>query len=92
MVYLVLRNGTSRPICLSGEWLIGGVVTVNLVLKAEALPKLMKELGIEDDKPKEPKLTIPEQQAHLMEILEKNRDLKMLEDWPEGGGILSGQE
>ena len=43
----------------------------------------MKELGLEDDKPKEPKLMIPKQQAHLMEILEQNGDLTMLEDWPE---------
>ena len=56
---------------------------VNLVPKAEASPKLTKELDLEEDKLKEPKLTILEQQAHLMEILEKNGDLTMLEDWPE---------
>ena len=38
---------------------------------------------MEEDKPKEPKLMIPEWQACLMEILEKNGDLTMLEDWPE---------
>ena len=43
----------------------------------------MKELGLEGDKPKGPKLTIPEQQACLMEILEENGDLTMLEDWLE---------
>ena len=58
------------------------MVTVNLVPKAEALPELM-ELGLEEDKPKEPKLMILEQQAHLMEILEKKGDLTMLEDWPD---------
>ena len=82
-VYLVLRNGTSRPICLLGRWLIRRVVTVNLVPKAEASPELMKELSLEEDKLKEPKLMIPKQQACLMEILEKNGDLTMLEDWPE---------
>ena len=56
---------------------------VNLVPKAEASPELMKELGLEEDKLKEPKLMIPEWQAHLMEILEKNGDLTMLEDWLE---------
>ena len=59
------------------------MVTVNLVPKAEASPKLMKELDLDEDKPKEPKLMIPEQQAHLMEILKKNGDLMMLEEWPE---------
>ena len=43
----------------------------------------MKELDLEEDKPKKPKLTIPEQQACLMEILEQNGDLMILEDWPE---------
>ena len=56
---------------------------VNLVPKAEASPKLMKELDLDEDKPREPKLMIPEWQAHLMEILERNGDLTMLEDWLE---------
>ena len=59
------------------------MVTVDLVSKAEALPQLMKELDLEEDKLKEPKLMIPEWQAHLMKILEQNGDLMMLEDWPE---------
>ena len=80
LVYLVLRNGTSQPIRLSGGRLIRRVVTVNLVPKAEASPELMRELGLEEDKWKEPKLTIPEWQAHLMEILGKNGDLTILED------------
>ena len=69
-------------VCEGGR-LVRRVVTVNLVPKAEASPKLMKELGLEEDKPKEPKLMILELQACLMEILEKNGDLTMLEDWPE---------
>ena len=59
------------------------MVTVNLVPKAKALSELIKELDLEDDKPKEPKLMIPKQQACLMEILEQNGDLTMLENWPE---------
>ena len=47
------------------------------------MPKLMKELGLEEDKLKEPKLMILQWQACLMGILEKNGDLTMLEDWPE---------
>ena len=56
---------------------------VNLVPKAEASPELMKELDLDEDKLKEPKLMILEWQARLMEILEKNEDLTMLEDWLE---------
>ena len=36
-----------------------------------------------DDKPKEPKMTIPERQAKLMEILEGSSGFDMLKDWPE---------
>ena len=36
-----------------------------------------------DDKPKEPKMTIPERQVKLMEILEENSGLDMLKDWLE---------
>ena len=58
-------------------------MTVNIVPKAEASPELLRELGMEDMKPKEPKLMIPERQAKLMEILEENGGLDMLKDWPE---------
>ena len=57
-------------------------MTVNEVPKAEASPELLQELGMED-KLKEPKMTIPERQAKLMEILEENGGLDMLKDWPE---------
>ena len=81
-VHLVLRNGTGRPIKLSSGRVIGRVVTVNIVPKAEASPELLREMGMED-KPKEPKMTIPERQAKLMEILEENGGLDMLKEWPE---------
>ena len=81
-VHLVLQNRTARPIRLSPGRVIGRVVTVNEVPKVEASPKLLRELGM-DDKPKEPKMTIPERQVKLMEILEENSRLDMLKDWPE---------
>ena len=68
---------------MSGGQLVGQVVTVNLVPKAEASPELMKELDLEEDKQKEPKLTIPEWQVRLMEILEKSGDLTMFDNWLE---------
>ena len=81
-VHLALRNGTSRPIKLSPGRVIGRVVTVNEVPKAEASPELLRELGMDDTQPKEPKMTIPERQTKLMEILEENGGLDMLKDWP----------
>ena len=38
---------------------------------------------MDDTRPKEPKMIIPERQAKLMEILEENNGLDMLKDWPE---------
>ena len=61
---------------------MAGSVTVNEVPKAEASPELLRELGMDDTQPKEPKMTIPERQTKLMEILE-NGGLDMLKDWPE---------
>ena len=57
-------------------------MTVNIVPKAEALPELLRQLGMED-RAKEPKMTIPERQAELIKILEKDGGLDMLKDWPE---------
>ena len=81
-VHLVLQNGTSRPIKMSAGRKVGRVVTVNIVPKAEASPKLLRQLGMED-RAKEPKMTIPERQAELIKILEKDGGLDMLKDWPE---------
>ena len=81
-VHLVLWNGTSRPIKMSAGQKVGRVVTVNIVPKADASPELLRQLGMED-RAKEPKMTIPERQAELIKILEKDGGLDMLKDWPE---------
>ena len=66
---------------------MGRVVAANLVPEAEVMPEFMKKLS-EDDantnkKEKSPKLTIPEWQQLLIEILERDGWLDMLKDWPE---------
>ena len=65
--------------------MVGRVVAANLVLDAEVMPAFMQRVYEDDagepDKP--PKLTIPERQKLLMEILEKDGRLNMLNDWPE---------
>ena len=83
--HVVLRNGTSRPIKLSRGRVVGRVVAANLVPDAEVTPAFMQK-ACEDDvgeEEKTPKLTIPERQKLLMEILEKDGGLDMLKDWPE---------
>ena len=85
--HVILRNGTSCLIPLRQHRLVGQVVATNLVPEAEVTPEFMKKLSKDDadanEKEKSPKLTIPEQQQLLMEILEWDNGLDMLKDWPE---------
>ena len=85
--HVILQNGTSCPIHLRQRWLVGRVVAANLVPEAEVMPEFMKKLSKDDadtnEKEKSPKLTIPEQQQLLIEILERDSGLDMLKDWPE---------
>ena len=83
--HVVLQNGTSRPIKLSRGRVVGRVVAANLVRGAEVKPAFMQKAYEEDasEEEKTPKLTIPECQKLLIEILEKDGSLDMLKDWPE---------
>ena len=85
--HIILRNGTSCPISLCQCRLVGQVVAANLVPEAEVTPEFMKKLSEDDadtnEKEKSPKLTIPERQQMLIEILEQDSGLDMLKDWPE---------
>ena len=83
--HVVLRNGTSRPIRLSQGRVVGRVVAANLVPDAEVTLAFMQKMYEDDanEPEKTPKLTIPEWQKLLMEILEKDGGLDMLKDWPE---------
>ena len=85
MAHVVLRNGTSQPICLRRGQIVGRVVAANLVPEAKVAPAFMQKVYEEEagvDK-KTPKLTIPEHQKLLMETLEKDGDFDMLKGWPE---------
>ena len=86
-VHVILLNGTSCPIHLCQRRLVGRVVAANLVPEAEVMLEFMNKLSEDNadtnDKEKSPKLTIPEQQQLLVEILERDGGLDMLKDWPE---------
>ena len=86
-VHIILWNGTSRPIHLCQCRLVGRVVAANVVPEAEVMPEFMNKLSEDDadtdEKEKSPKLTIPERQQLLIEILERDSGLDMLKDWPE---------
>ena len=83
-VHVVLRNGTSRPIRLSQGCMVGRVVAANLIPDAKVMLAFMQKVYEDDagEQEKTPKLTIPEWQKLLMEILEKDGGLDMLKDWP----------
>ena len=87
MAHVILWNGMSRPIHLCQCQLVGWVVAANLVPEAEVMLEFMKKLSKDDadtdEKEKSPKLTIPERQQLLIEILEWDSRLDMLKDWPE---------
>ena len=91
MAHVILRNGTSRPIHLHQCRLVGRVVAVNLVPEAKVMPEFMKKLSKDDadtdEKEKSPKLTIPEWQQLLIEILERDGRLDMLKDWLENEAL-----
>ena len=78
-VNLVVRNGTSRPISMSGGRIIGRVVAANLVPEAEISAELMKEVSKEDEEI--PKLSTQERQKLLMEVLAEKGGLQMLDSW-----------
>ena len=62
-------------------------MAANLVPEAKVTPEFMEKLSEDDadtnEKEKSPKLTIPEQQQLLIEILERDGGLDMLKDWLE---------
>ena len=82
-VSVVVRNGTSRPIRMSGGRTIGRVVAANLVPDAEPSPEFLRKLNEDEPEQDTPKMTVAECQARLMEILEEKGGLDMLKSWPE---------
>ena len=75
----VVRNGTSRPVQLSGGRVITRVVAANVVPEPIVSPKLESKLDKEltDNIP----LTTEQRQKLLMDMLEKN-GLRKLDSWP----------
>ena len=55
-VSTVLRNGTGKPMHLAARWLVGRIVSANLVPDAVASPELEAKLA--QDGELEPPLTI----------------------------------
>ena len=76
-VSFVLRNGTSKPIQLSGGRVIARIATANAVPEAEASPALQEKLF----KKKIAALSTVERQKLLLEVLEKNGSLGKLSSW-----------
>ena len=78
-VGLVVHNGMSRPISMSGGRIISRVVTANIVPNAEPSPELLQELNKDEEEPTK-KLTAKERQELLMQVLQEKGGLDMLEN------------
>ena len=74
---LVLQNGTSKPIQLSGGRVIARVITANTIPDTEASPELQAKLM----KTKTAALTTEQRQDLLIDMLEKNGSLGKLKLW-----------
>ena len=72
-----MRNGTSKPIQLSGGRVIARVVTANAIPDAEASPELQAKLL----KTKTAALSTEQRQDLLINVLEKNGSLGKLKLW-----------
>ena len=79
-VSLVVRNGTSRPMHLSGGRVIARIVAANRVPEPVVSPELESKLDreLQDRKP----MTTEQRQALLMKTLEENGSLGKLDSWP----------
>ena len=74
---------------LAAKWLVGCIVTVNLVPDATASPKLEAKLA--QDGELEPPLTMEQCQELLMKVLEENSSLQKLKGWKKETALKAKQ-
>ena len=80
-VSVVLRNLTGKPVHLAAGRCVARVVAANMIPEAKPSANFMKKLEELEPSPDQKKLTIPERQALLMELLKKDGRLDKLKEW-----------
>ena len=81
-VSVVLRNLTGKPVHLAAGRCVARVVAANMIPEAKPSADFMKKLEELEPSPEQKKLTIPERQKLLMELLKKDGRLDKLKEWP----------
>ena len=80
-VSVVLRNLTGKPVHLAAGRCVARVVAANIIPEAKPSADFMKKLEELEPSPESKKLTIPERQKLLMELLKKDGRLDKLKGW-----------
>ena len=81
-VSVILRNLTGKPVHLAAGRCVARVVAANLIPDAKPSAEFLQKLEEMEPTPEKKKLTIPERQKLLMELLRKEGRLDKLKSWP----------
>ena len=81
-VSVVLRNLTGKPVHLTARRCVARVVAANMVPEAKPSADFLQKLEEMEPSPEQKKLTIPERQELLLELLKKDGRLDKLKTWP----------
>ena len=81
-VSVVLRNLTGKPVHLATGRCMARVVAANAIPDAKPSAEFLQKLEEMEPTPEKKKLTIPERQELLLELLKKDGRLDKLKTWP----------
>ena len=81
-VSVVLHNLTGKPLHLAAGRCVAQVVAANAIPEAKPSAEFLQKLEEMEPSPEQKKLTIPERQKLLLELLKKDGRLDKLKSWP----------
>ena len=81
-VSVVLRNLTGKLVHLAARRCVALVVAANAIPEAKPSAEFLQKLEEMEPSPEQKKLTIPERQKLLLELLKKDGRLDNLKSWP----------
>ena len=81
-VSVVLRNLTGKPVHFAVGRCVARVVAANMIPEAKTSADFLQKLEELEPSPDQKKLTIPERQELLLELLRKDGRLDKLKTWP----------
>ena len=81
-VSVILRNLMGKPVHLAAGRCVARVVAANMIPEAKPSAEFLQKLEEMEPTPEQKKLTIPERQKLLLELLRKDGRLDKLNSWP----------